>query len=352
MSSQGSGPGSEGPTPRGPCTRSPDLEQRGSQSLGQSLGRFSEASSEDSAVFVPRRTRGPAEVLGDAVRLVGETWTFWTLEGLDGFNNPGHKGRAFRGIIGLVFVCSGGVLVMLLQWCTNSLHVHFWLEDLPLVAIVCSMMAIGFLFGVLVQIRLVSLLRRRESRISADANQHGRKYKERDCSVRPAATKYLLYFTLLPALASGWMGFMMLKLGPAVAGEIAGENCGASGSSKNIAEAEQRLTAFYNECQRGAGAPGRDHPVTDCPNFADAFPPPSPLVGYIKAAERDFDCAGFCRAGARPFFDRSSSGAKERCSVAIGNRLLLASRAVGGLCVALGIGSAIVAVSLASLQDL
>lgn len=274
------------------------------------------------------------------------------MQALDAFNHTSHKGRAFRGIVGSVFVCTGGVLLLLLQWCRSNVHLHFWLEDLPLIAIACSMMAIGVLFGVLVQIRLVVLLRRRETRISLEAKEQGRKWKTRDCSVRPEATRSLLYFTVVPALASVWMGMMMLKLGPAVAGEIAGENCGASGSSKEIAHAEQRLTEFYNQCQHGVDGPGRDHSITDCPLFADAFPPPSPLVGYIKVAERDFGCAGFCRAGVRPFFDRSSGGAREHCSVPISYRLLLASRVVGGLCIALGHGTAFVAVSLASLKEL
>lgn len=325
----------------------PNPERRGVKALESQV---SIPSSDDNDWRAPSRTT--SDMLSMAVRFVRDMWTSLTGNALDAFHDKGRKGRAFRGIVGTVFVGSGCVLVWLFQWCRTNLHVHFWLEDLPLVGIFCAMLAIGILFGVLAQMRFVHLLRRRETRISLEMNAAGRKWKDRDCSIRPGATKYLLYFSLLPAAVSAWMGFMTLKLGPAVAGEIAGQNCGASGSSKQIADVERRLTDFYNQCQHGADAPGRDHPITDCPLFADAFPPPSPMVGYIKASEQDFDCAGFCRAGARPFFDRSSGDGKERCSVAISRRLLLVSRAVGGLCITLSLGTAFIAFSLATLNDL
>lgn len=307
---------------------------------------------EESTRLVPKHRLSPGELLQRLAKWVNEAHSRLTMGILDAFNDHRQRGHVFRAFSGLGFLCHSAALILLMTWCRRDLHLQFWLESMPVVAIVSCMVAVAVLFGIFVQFRVVAVLRRRENRIMADAIENGRKYQARDCSIHTSATKQFLYLTIALSLVSAWMGLMTLSLGPALAGELQ-KHCGAGGSSAQIAEAEQKLTAFYNQCQHGADGPGRDHPITDCPGFAAAFPPPAPLVGYIKAAEHDFGCAGFCRANARSLFARpEGSGPRERCALPISRRLLLASRAIGGLSHGTGLATAFAAFSLARLKEL
>lgn len=104
--------------------------------------------------------------------------------------------------------------------------------------------------------------------------------------------------------------------------------CGASGTMTQLVEAEwYRLDQFRQGC---AAELGYVSLVNHCPGFADvvAAAPRAIFAGYMQELEMDYGCSGFCQPRSGPLFN-SHAETSNRCSSALGERMMRAGAYVG-----------------------
>jgi hypothetical protein len=102
---------------------------------------------------------------------------------------------------------------------------------------------------------------------------------------RVCALVVLLAFIAV-ALGSG-----MLYVGLIVRDALT-NRCGAEGVAYQLEHTHSSLADFMTECYSNPENDGK--PVSFCPGFREAFPPPSPFVTYLKVLEENLECVGFC----------------------------------------------------------
>lgn len=206
------------------------------------------------------------------------------------------------------------VVFGLIFW--HDIHARFWLGGLPAYALWSSALALGpflYLLGYGSCLAVYRNLQRRAR--GTNSTMGGMPLEKRFGYVMTARTvaRVCALVVLLAFIAAG-LGSGMLYVG-CITWDALMNRCGAEGISYQLEHTHSSLADFRTECYSSPDNDGK--PVSFCPGFREAFPPPSPFVTYLKVLEENLECVGFCtKTGGRMFAlgaAREASGDEEAC---------------------------------------
>jgi hypothetical protein len=176
---------------------------------------------------------------------------------------------------------------------SHDIHARFWLGGLPAYALWSSALALGPLlyllgYGVCLTSYRTSILHS-ERRLNSMGGHEA--WKRFGYVMTARTVSRVCALIVLLAFIAVVLGSGMIYVGLIIRDALM-NRCGAEGISYQLEHTHSSLLDFRTECYSNPENDGR--PVTFCPGFRDAFPPPSPIVTYLKILEENLECVGFC----------------------------------------------------------
>lgn len=257
--------------------------------------------------------------------------------------------RFLRVVLSVLYLGVGIGLLVLANYCGQSVHVLFWLGLLPQLTLLVTLLALAHSFLLLVYIRLVQYFRHRDA---------GQRQSDRNCEPSPGSLQCVVILGCLLAAAASVLGSIVVARG-LVKYKFLHSHCGRRGASHELEETYAHLSEFFKDCKSPSFAqfsgPEQAKAVTECPGFTAAFPPPAPYAAYLLNLEVEEGCGGFCHDRPQVFVlppDKDKKQGHERCSAVVARELWKVSLLTGLPGIVLGTGLALASAMLLTYDGL